>query len=101
MKKIVLAFFLLVGMMTTVFGQRYAYVDTDYILEQIQKLPTAYRIVFNLFAIEGFSHREIAIRLEIQESTSRSQYLRARQMLQAYLSSSFVNQKKKENELIR
>ena len=41
MKKIVLAFFLLVGMMTTVFGQRYAYVDTDYILENIPEYAEA------------------------------------------------------------
>ncbi len=48
----------------------------------VASLPDGYRTVFNLFAIEGFSHVEIARELNISESTSRSQYTRARQMLQ-------------------
>ncbi|MCE5225326.1 MAG: sigma-70 family RNA polymerase sigma factor [Porphyromonadaceae bacterium] len=48
----------------------------------IQELPPGFRAVFNLFAIEGFSHKEIGEMLEITESTSRSQYTRARQLLQ-------------------
>jgi len=47
----------------------------------IQKMPAGYRVVFNMFAIEGFSHQEIAIQLNITESTSKSQYLRARAYL--------------------
>jgi RNA polymerase sigma-70 factor (ECF subfamily) len=47
----------------------------------IQKMPTGYRVVFNLFAIEGYSHQEIAEQLNISESTSKSQYLRARAYL--------------------
>ena len=47
----------------------------------IQKMPSGYRVVFNMFAIEGFSHQEIAEQLEISESTSKSQYLRARAYL--------------------
>ncbi len=47
----------------------------------IQKMPAGYRVVFNLYAIEGFSHQEIAERLNISESTSKSQYLRARAYL--------------------
>jgi len=47
----------------------------------VQAMPTGYRVVFNLFAIEGFSHQEIAEHLGISESTSKSQYLRARAYL--------------------
>lgn len=47
----------------------------------ISKLPDGYRFVFNMFAIDGFSHKEIADSLNITESTSRSQYTRARKHL--------------------
>lgn len=47
----------------------------------ILSLPLKYRTVFNLYAIEGYSHQEIARLLEITESTSRSQLTRARRML--------------------
>ena len=52
------------------------------LLECICKLPDCSRTVFNMYAIEGYSHAEIAQILNIQESTSRSQYVRARQSLQ-------------------
>ncbi len=48
----------------------------------IALLPDGFRTVFNMYAIEGFSHGEIAKELNISESTSRSQYARARQLLQ-------------------
>lgn len=51
------------------------------LLSLIQKMPDGYRVVFNMFAIEGFSHQEIAQHLNITESTSKSQYLRARAYL--------------------
>ncbi|WP_018338378.1 MULTISPECIES: RNA polymerase sigma factor [Butyricimonas] len=51
-------------------------------LQMIRQLPEGYRTVFNLFAIEGFSHKEIGEMLHITEGTSRSQYARARQSLQ-------------------
>jgi RNA polymerase sigma-70 factor (ECF subfamily) len=47
----------------------------------IQKMPTGYKVVFNMFAVEGYSHQEIAEQLGISESTSKSQYLRARAYL--------------------
>ena len=56
--------------------------STKELLLIIQQLPTGYRTVFNLFAIEGFTHKEIAAMLEISESTSKSQYSRARAQLQ-------------------
>jgi len=51
-------------------------------LSMVQKLPSGYRTVFNLYAIEGFTHREIAKKLTISEGTSKSQLARARAMLQ-------------------
>lgn len=53
----------------------------------IQKLPPGFKTVFNLFAIEGYSHKEIGEMLNITESTSRSQYTRARQLLQKSIKS--------------
>lgn len=52
----------------------------------IGELPDGFRTVFNLFGIEGYSHKEIAEMLDITESTSRSQYTRARQLLQKKIS---------------
>lgn len=51
------------------------------LLNLINKLPDGYRIVFNMVAIEGFSHAEVAETLGIQESTSRSQLTKARRWL--------------------
>ena len=53
----------------------------DDLLKLVQALPDGYRTVFNLFAIEGYSHQEIAQQLGISESTSKTQYLRARAYL--------------------
>lgn len=55
------------------------------ILAAVQRLTPAYRTVFNLFVIEGFSHREIAEQLDITESTSRSNLVKARLKLQDML----------------
>ncbi|MFK8103910.1 MAG: RNA polymerase sigma factor [Saprospiraceae bacterium] len=55
------------------------------LLKVIQKLPIGYRTVFNLYAIEGYSHKEIATLLEISEGTSKSQLARARKTLQALI----------------
>ena len=52
------------------------------ILKMIQQLPEGCRTVFNLFAIEGLQHTEIAVILGISEGTSRSQLSRARTLLQ-------------------
>lgn len=52
------------------------------ILRMVQALPVGYRTVFNLYAIEGYSHKEIAEMLQITEGTSKSQLARARQTLQ-------------------
>jgi len=57
-------------------------ISADDLMECIAKLPDGYRTVFNLYAIEGYSHPEIAEMLGINESTSRSQFMRARKILQ-------------------
>jgi RNA polymerase sigma factor (sigma-70 family) len=49
--------------------------------ELIRQLPTGYQTIFNLYAVEGFSHVEIGQMLGISDNTSRSQYMRARQLL--------------------
>ncbi len=59
----------------------YSHLEEQELLNLVSKLPEGYRIVFNLFAIEGFDHKEISTLLGIQESTSRSQLVKARRML--------------------
>jgi len=54
----------------------------DEILHLIQQLPPGYRTVFNLYCIEGYSHREISLMLNISEGTSKSQLSRAKALLQ-------------------
>ncbi|MCB0594986.1 MAG: sigma-70 family RNA polymerase sigma factor [Lewinellaceae bacterium] len=65
--------------------EAYAHLQEEELLRLIAKLPEGYRLVFNLNAIEGYSHKEIADMLGIQESTSRSQLVKARKMLQAMI----------------
>ncbi|HAW20945.1 MAG TPA: hypothetical protein DCX14_12250 [Flavobacteriales bacterium] len=53
----------------------------DELMQLIQEMPTGYRTVFNMYAIEGFSHREIADELGVTESTSKTQFRKARTYL--------------------
>ncbi len=62
-----------------------AVVQVKQIVDCIRSLPIGYRTVLNLYAIEGYSHREIAQLLDIEESTSRSQFTRAKGMLEELL----------------
>lgn len=57
----------------------------DELLGMIQSLAPRYRMVFNLYAIEGYNHKEIGEMLGISEGTSKSQYSRARALLQGML----------------
>lgn len=57
-------------------------ISTDDLLKIIQELPPRYRMVFNLYAIEGYSHQEIAKMMKINEGTSKSNLSRARVILQ-------------------
>ncbi len=60
--------------------QKISYMD---LLKLITELPTGFRTVFNMYVIEGYSHKEIAESLGISETTSRSQLQRARMLLQS------------------
>lgn len=60
-------------------------INAGELLRLIQTLPTGFRTVFNLYAIEGYTHQEIGNMLHISEGTSKSQYARARQWLQIRL----------------
>src|SRR5689334_25333092 len=71
-------------------------VQAKQIVECIRLLPIGYRTVLNLYAIEGYSHKEIAEMLDIEESTSRSQYTRAKQMLEEILLKKKIIQRPKE-----
>jgi RNA polymerase sigma factor (sigma-70 family) len=59
--------------------------EADDLIQLISELPAGYRIVFNLYAIDGYSHQEIATQLGISENTSKSQLSRARTHLQKRL----------------
>ena len=71
-------------------------VQAKQIVECIRILPIGYRTVLNLYAIEGYSHKEISDMLDIEESTSRSQYTRAKQMLEDILIKKRILSKPKE-----
>ena len=55
-------------------------------MKAIEKLPEGYRIVFSLYMLEGYDHKEIAGILGVTESTSKSQFLRAKQKIKEMLS---------------
>jgi RNA polymerase sigma factor (sigma-70 family) len=71
-------------------------IQAKQVVECIRMLPIGYRTVLNLYAIEGYSHREIAMALDIEESTSRSQYTRAKAMLEEILVRKNILQKPKQ-----
>lgn len=65
------------------------YKEVDFTQEELMKviasLPSGYKMVFNMYAIEGYKHKEIAEMLGIDVSTSKSQYSRARKLIQSRL----------------
>ena len=61
------------------------HLEAEDLLKLIERLPPGYRIVFNMYAIDGYSHKEIAEQLGITENTSKSQLSRARAYLQKLL----------------
>ena len=73
-----------------------AVIQAKQVVECIRLLPLGYRTVLNLYAIEGYSHREIANMLDVEESTSRSQYTRAKAMLEDILIRKKILQKPKQ-----
>ncbi|MEN0049728.1 MAG: sigma-70 family RNA polymerase sigma factor [Bacteroidota bacterium] len=61
------------------------------LLQMVQQLPTGYRVVFNLYVIEGYSHQEIADSLDISVNTSKSQLSRAKASLRKLLEKELVD----------
>ncbi|HLF46796.1 MAG TPA: sigma-70 family RNA polymerase sigma factor [Chitinophagaceae bacterium] len=74
-------------------------IQAKQVVECIRMLPMGYKTVLNLYAIEGYSHKEIAGMLDIEESTSRSQFTRAKAMLEDILIRKKILQKPKPNIL--
>lgn len=64
--------------------------EVDEIQQHIDALPEGYKIVFVMYAIEGYKHREIASLLNINEGTSKSQLFKARQLLQHKINQSNI-----------
>ena len=67
------------------------HLNNQQILDLINGLPAGYRMIFNLYAIEGYNHREIGQMLNISENTSKSQLSKARQVLQKALRAMGIN----------
>ena len=63
----------------------YATLGAKELTQMIQQLPLGYRVVFNMYVIEGFKHKEIAEKLKISENTSKSQLFKAKRMLRNQL----------------
>ena len=74
------------------------HLELEDLVSFVSRLPAGYRTVFNLYAIEGFSHREIAEKLGINENTSKSQLSRARNMLQRFIKMSETELKKQKDQ---
>ena len=70
--------------------------DQAHLMEMVQRLPDGYRMVFNLYAIEGYSHDEISKKLDISVGTSKSQLSRARKALQTMIE---IDQNMNRNEI--
>ena len=66
-------------------------IPKEKLMAMIQELPDGYRMVFNLYAIEGFGHKDIAAMLGISESTSKTQLLKARRVLRKKIESIIEN----------
>jgi RNA polymerase sigma factor (sigma-70 family) len=79
-------------------NEDYAGLEATDLLDIIRGLPPKYRMVFNLFAIEGYSHKEISEMINISEGTSKSNVSRARAILQRRVSSFTGIRKKVINE---
>lgn len=67
-------------------------VSLDFLLKIIQELPDRYRLVFNLYVMDGYSHKEIASMLMITEGTSKSNLARAKMILKTKIENGLKNQ---------
>lgn len=68
-------------------------IPLDYLLKIIQELPDRYRLVFNLYVLDGYTHKEIAEMLEISSGTSKSNLARAKMILKEKLEQSHSQSK--------
>lgn len=73
--------------------------EQEDLLQMIECLPDGYRTVFNLYAIDGFTHKEIAEKLKISENTSKSQLSRARGFLQNLLAKTELSPKNYRHDI--
>ena len=71
------------------------HLNTKELLSMIQQLPSGYQTIFNLYAVEGYNHVEIAEMLGITDGTSRSQYARARSLLISWINQNYSDYKRK------
>lgn len=76
-------------------------IEAGELLRIVQSLPDGYRTIFNLFAMEGYSHKEISAMLGISEGTSKSQYSRAKTILQKLVLESSQYKKYESSEQSR
>ena len=67
--------------------------DAQTLMGYLQKLPPGYRAVFNMYAIDGYSHEEIAEQLNITVGTSKSQLFKAREYIKKIIDKSFIPSK--------
>jgi RNA polymerase sigma-70 factor (ECF subfamily) len=63
----------------------------DKIMELVQQMPTGYKTVFNMYVVEEYSHKEIAEQLEITESTSKTQYRKAKGYMRQLITEELKN----------
>ena len=75
-------------------AERLGRIPVEELIDLIASLPEGYRVVFNLFCLDGYSHREIARLLGISEKTSQTQYLKARRKLAAMLAAKYGSDEK-------
>jgi RNA polymerase sigma-70 factor (ECF subfamily) len=80
------------------YGQLQDQLEAEELLNMIGELPAGYRAVFNLYALDGYTHKEIAEQLGISESTSKSQLNRARNYLKKLLEKENLISKKQVND---
>lgn len=73
--------------------------STEEILKVIQELPSGYRTVFNLYVIDGLSHKDISTQLNISENTSKSQLSRARSILQEKILNLYENNYERKRKI--
>lgn len=72
--------------------------DAEYIMKELDKLPEGLRVIFSLYAIEGYKHREIAEMLDMPEGTCKSNYKRAKDKLRKKLEENYLSEELNEQQ---